>query len=413
MSSVLDVIPKLYRFGVFARYLVMDWFSSRKPGHRCDYYFFVNGMHFQENTEFGLEVGKAEYWLRLLDIQGTRGLLVINPFRVRPTQKTTRKYLTLEPLAIRILLRLFFTSKREWVIERCDPEGFLKRNLFNKLTVETYFNFLSRNPTVLILGIGLTPELCLVAKYIGVTTLEFQHGSTNKGSFSTIGTCMWTPDYEYVWDKHYLAGVENRNNLIPIGYPRKFPNMSPTQPLTETGRPKNVLVSLSYGDAGSIDPAGVMNTIVYEAISVLVAEKFNVTIRPHPASTIGLEVSLQDKIYRRKFVPWFKNDYVLQQTILDEDRPIFESISGSDFHLTFSSSLVVEAAYMGIPSFLLCKEGEVDDYLASLIQYGIAKLSTPSNLLRDFSATNFPGPYPNTLDEQLFLQTFNYFLHVK
>ena len=394
----------LYRLCVFAKYLLQDQFAGKKTStESLQYFFFVNGMHFQQKTSFGLVIDKAEHWLRLLDNEGITGSLIINPFRVRPAHKTSRDFITLEKVAFICFFKYFLFPRKELFIEKCDSDQILKRNFFNKLCVQTYFEFFNKNEIPLVLGIGLTPSLCLVAKFYGIRTIEFQHGSTRKSQFSTIGVSHSAPEYEFVWDSYFTTDVTNTESLIVIGYPRKFSTVEPQGPTPKDSSKKRFLVSLSYDEPNSIDPEGMVNPVLYEAIKKLVEDDYKITVRPHPVSLFGLEVSFKDKNYFKRFKSWFNSDEVMRKTLLDGETPIVEALFKHDIHLTYSSSVVAEASYLGVPSFLLGKHEEVDDFMLSLIRYGSARFSSPESILDDLNDLSEPLQYQNSLNEKVFL----------
>ncbi len=413
MHLILRFLRLLYRLGVFAKYILTDLMSGRMIVPSCNFLFFANGMHFNEKSEAGLNLGKAEIWLSLLERNGIKGHLVLNPLAVRPIQPSARSLTTLEIMAVCSVLKLLFSKDRKWFIEQCDPDQKLKRSLFNKVAIQTYNNFLEAYPTPLILGIGLTPGLCLVAKYRGITTVEIQHGSYNKMELTQIGLSSDSPDLAFVWDRFFQEDMANAENLIVIGYPKDF-NGTYFRDLKQGFNSSNrVLVSLSYDDLNSIDPAGVINVELFNAVLQLLNLGYKITFKPHPAALAGLEISLHDRKYHRKFKPWFKLNPHMQTITLNEESSVFELLINHDFHLTYSSSTVLEAAYLGIPSFLLCKSFEVDDFLNRLIEDGYAYLTSPSTLGKDLTTPITPRQYPNPLDEGIFLESIKAVLKSK
>ena len=378
------------------------------PNKPSDYFFFANGMHFQSQLDSGMIIDKAEFWLEILDSNNINGFVVVNPFAVRPRETYSRPLIVLEKLAVLNLLQSFFFRKRKWFIDKCDPKLYIERTRMNRIIVETYHQFLDRNPVKLILGIGLNSTLVLVAREHGIKTIEFQHGVGFQDEYIDFGKSPSLPDGIFVWDKHFCESSGNGSVTKAIGYPKDFSSLSDRMAAKELLPKKRFLVSLSYGDVESVDPGGVMNRQVYECISRLVANNYQVTLRPHPASLTGIEVSLQDRIYYRKFLPWFKDDELLSKTSLDMSNSLFDALLNNDFHLTFASSVVLEAAYLGVPSFLVCKPEQIPFFPKEIFKLGMTIFTTPGTILSDLELNaKSLNIFRNDLDKNLFIETIS------
>lgn len=403
-TKLSNLLQEFYRHLILLKYCLEGFLCYPNRGSNTDqYYFFANGMHFQEKSNSGLIIDKAEYWLHILDSKNVKGSIVLNPFAVRPRGKISRNLIRLEKLVFLNLLRAFRLYPQSWFIDKCDPNFYIDRTLSNRLIVETYHQFLKKKSVKLILGIGLNLKLVLVAKSHGIKTIEFQHGVGAKDEFVNYGKFDTLPDLIFTWDKHF-SGKSRDEFVRTLGYPKDFSSMIKSEEV-QTSR-NRILVTLSYGDRDSVDPAGMLNRLLYECISTLVANRFIVTIRPHPAALTGLEVSFQDKIFFRKFVPWFKANPISSNTTIDINSPLFELLMQNNFHLTFCSSVALEAAYLKVPSLLLCERDQTPNFPEELIESGIIKFTNPENLIKDLSAVSLNlKRFPNVLDEGLFIDT--------
>jgi hypothetical protein len=58
---------------------------------------------------------------------------------------------------------------------------------------------------------------------------------------------------------------------------------------------------------------------------------------------------------------------------------------------------------------MLCKVEELDDFLLSLVELGKANFSSAETILHDLSGFQKYVPYPNQLNEKLFLKALERF----
>lgn len=366
--------------------------------------FFANGMHFQDLTSEGFILSKAEYWMETLQRAGICFATILNPFSVRPRGKTARPLFSIEYLLLWSVVNFIFHRHWNWVIDQCDPNYGIKRTLKSKICVQIYFEFLLTNRVKVVMGIAMTPELCLVARFLNLPTFEFQHGAASVEELEVFGKDSKFPDFLFVWNEHYSRGRANESSLINIGYPNDFSKHTKKENHLLDDRCLKVLVSLSYGDLNSADPTGFLNKALVEPIEKVLLDGCEVYLRFHPAVFTGLEISREDSKLVETFIRWKEKHRILQNVKIDHEARVYDSLANVDIHFTFASSTVLEAAYCRVPSFLFCNEDEAPNIPYFLYEMGIVQHYQENfHLDETFEETLFPllSKLPN---EELFLQ---------
>jgi hypothetical protein len=407
----LKFFDRMYRIPrLITRIFVSSFQNPSSRNSSAKIAFFSSGMHFQEMSEDGLILAKAEYWISVLERSGIGTQTVLNPFSVEPSAKTSRHLHSIEYLSLNSLKRYLLVNDFKWVIDQCDTENKISRSLKNKICTQIYYDYLRESNFKVIAGIALPPELCVVASHLDLPTYEFQHGSSLTDELDSIGRYLTAPKFLFVWDSHYSKGRPNEKSLIHIGYPKRFQQRTDlSNQLAGTSRLK-ILVSMSYGELESADPSGFLNEVLYRSIHAVLDDGHEVYLRFHPAVFTGLEISLNDSKLIRDFLRWKQDQICLQNVNIDQRSNLFESLANVDLHFTFASSTVIEAAYSGVASFLFCNVASAPNLPAALFESGIVQFACESSVISQIRASAKPISFQNSMDEELFLKKmFNHF----
>lgn len=187
------------------------------------------------------------------------------------------------------------------------------------------------NPTIIVLNNDALPDtraIVLVAKELGIPTVEIQHGIYQSNSLLPTGRYV---DYLFVWGKYfkrlYLKQKIRHSKTIKIlGYPYDF------KPLPQEHR-KQKLTVYYLGQNFELYTRDLLDVKV-ETVDTLnkICEKydFEFVYRPHPGDPREL---LQRKLPNVKFAP--------RNEILEE------SFRKGDIFISFNSTALVEAALRG------------------------------------------------------------------
>jgi hypothetical protein len=399
------LLNQMYRTPrLLARFFASSHLRRASISASSEIAIFANGMHYQDLTAEGFVLSKAEYWMATLQKVGIDFETILNPFSVRPRGKTARPLFSIEYLLLRSVVSFILHGHWKWVIDQCDPKGELTRTLKSKICVQIYFEFLRKNRVKVVMGIAMTPELCLVARFLNLPTFEFQHGAALIGELDVYGKYSKFPDFLFVWDDHYSRGRTNESSLINIGYPNDFSKQTTKENQLFGGRSLRVLVSMSYGDFNSADPTGFLNKDLVDPIEKVLLDGYEVYLRFHPAVFTGLEISREDSKLVQTFLHWKEKHRILQNAKIDKNDRLYDSLINVDIHFTFASSTVLEAAYCKVPSLLFCNEDDAPNIPSFLYDMGIVQYYR-ENFHFDETCMNTHFPLlskpPN---EELFLQ---------
>lgn len=247
-----------------------------------------------------------------------------------------------------------------------------------------------------VIGINPSRELCAVCKERGIWVADLQHGviaDTHPwygANFRGSDPSQWAPDAFLVWDQGSAEVLEKwapaaGAEIYLIGNPwvDRFRRKSDVDevycdlvkrfPLPENGKP-NVLVSLtwfSYGiPNGHIHPA--LEQFILENIDV-----YNWYFRLHPNQLQGFATE-----EGRDFFKYFSATFPAEKIDwkLASAMPLPLLLSRTNIHVTWSSSVCMEAASFGIESLVMDPEflpgGKRQDYYSYLADQGfICKIS--------------------------------------
>jgi hypothetical protein len=250
-----------------------------------------------------------------------------------------------------------------------------------------YENILNITKARFIIGIGLSPGICLAAKKNKTITIELLHGIGYQ--FIPWGWDLFDandlPDKILVLDdvsEKTFKPLERKGlKILKIEHPfyKKISNSKYSVPkewsYTSNRDKKNILMTLQWGYAGELDEFnGILkNGLFYDEIEKLIDKRPDIYwhFRLHPAQTKG---DLAEKIipliikYSKKYsnISWEKSSVL----------PLAYVALACDLHITMSSMSCYEVSMIGLPSLILCPttrdEGIHKDYFSDLVREGYA-----------------------------------------
>lgn len=277
---------------------------------------------------------------------------------------------------------------------------FLKKNVypFSNMEVKVWRKILDVTRPKLVIAILPSRELCLACKERGVWVADLQHGVISDehywygALFRESDPAKWLPDCFLVWDKG-SANVLKRwvdpgeVSIKVIGNPwvQRFKKIDPSDKVVAGLKEKyiakeenklNILVSLSWGCTDLAN--GYMHPEL-EKFIVETAGIYNWAIRLHNTQIHGFA---SDE--GRKFPVYFKQVFggVAVEWEQSSLMPLPLLLSQVDLHITWSSSVCMEASYFGVPSLVLCprmqKGGDAESYFDYLVELGYVTKTTPA-----------------------------------
>lgn len=254
---------------------------------------------------------------------------------------------------------------------------------------------------VCVIGIQPNEGLCRAGKLKGIPVYDFQHGVIDdkhpwygsdycrnkeygalvngffcwdEASASTL--LKWAPqkgiDVRVVGNPWFSRfEIAHKNDLLvqeALNSGQIFGN----------GRPV-VLVSLQWGTKDFYDKYSGYNGFMIDALEQTILETghlFNWLLRLHPIQMRGSEKMLSQKYLMRTFGHMSSVEWRISSEL-----PLPVVLKQADLHITESSSVVVEASWMGIRSALLnddiCPGGAAESYYANERECGLAEVIKP------------------------------------
>ena len=370
--------------------------------------FVASVRDFQLTGDSQFVPDKFELWRQEIKSLGLSAKLVVMPFSEKQNKSIPQEAYFIEPFAlpsrftgigvgaIFSLLRSLHKSQQTL---RTPQSIYITRQLWK--------NFLLYSKPKVVIGIGLTDLMLEVCSELGIKTIECQHGV-----FSAAELKRWWrtpsevtdyfPDLFVTWDRHYSEIATKLGiNALTLGYPFDFSKIDHDEAILQQptrSAEASIVATLSCRETSGIDPWGMIDTNMDFAISVLLGSGFRVQLRVHPMAEKGF-------IRRFKVSRWLSQRYPGCEVIFPSDETILQSLKAADIHLTVSSSTMLEAAYLGIPT--LCFSTECLSWFPDqIMNMGIVKPTNRESILEDvIELIKFPtNKFRNPLDIQRFRQ---------
>lgn len=361
--------------------------SGTENSLNTDLVFVVSGADFQRSLNGSHVADKIDLWRKEVDILGLRSELVILPFSRTRGKKIPRDALSIEPIAQKSFLKLFGARG---LLKRVNGLRVAGQSPNLPLSVQLlsliWLNFLSLAKPKIVIGIGVTGVLLATCKELGIKTIEVQHGVFDSEELEkwwpgSLRTSNDVPDLLLTWDEYY-SKIANELDVstLTVGYPHYFLNIVPEEVNLLNGphsRRICVVATLSCREETGIDPWGMINQQMHLSLLKLLEQNFRVLLRIHPVAEGGM-------LRRRQISRWVHKRYKNAELSFPSDTGIIRSLMDADIHLTNSSSAILEASYLGVPSLYLAS-GNLSWFPPRLIEFGLAKATTVDALLQDIT----------------------------
>lgn len=225
----------------------------------------------------------------------------------------------------------------------------------------------------LVIGIGLSDDLCKSARALSIQTIEVQHG------FFTEMPKYWKqylPDYFFCWDtssaaKASVAGL----NSVVAGHP--FDPLVASRELSIQASSSVVCcVGLSWDENGTVDSFGSFSPSLLSAAKGLEASGAKLVLRLHPV------MSSLSNLKVRKYLREIRN--LLPQALIHNpyEVSLLDTIAASSFALTESSSIAFDFALLGKSTIVL------NDKARESLSRAIKGRGLSENLIQDIDETS-------------------------
>lgn len=257
--------------------------------------------------------------------------------------------------------------------------------MLNLNNFDVYKLIFEKSQAKLIIGIGLTSDLCSSAKKCNIRTIELLHGigytfipwGWDKLDADKLPNTVLVLDDVSIESFKPLKSKGLSIIKVPHPFHKKIldPDFSPPNEWTYTARPnrKNILITLQWGYDGEINEFDgiLINGIFYSELELLIKkrEDFFWHFRLHPVQMkddiSNKAISLmQDLSNKYSNIVWEKSSTV----------PLTSVASVCDAHITMSSMSCYDAAFFGLPSLVICpttrNDGIYKNYFMDLVSEG-------------------------------------------
>lgn len=263
--------------------------------------------------------------------------------------------------------------------------------------IALWCDILNKAKPKIVIGIQPDKYLCRAGKIKGIPVYDLQHGIIPEedpwyGSKYRILTPIEDlPDGFLCWDDQAVATIAKWSDMKGIGAIRvgnpwflRFIKEDTDDLLVQEAitagkvcdntRPC-ILVSLQWG-MKDFYPDIFSNGVLADALEKVIldtADMYNWILRLHPIQIMGKERKialryLTDSFGKEKALEWLESSQV----------PIPIVLQQADIHITYHSTVTIEAAWMGVKSALLnqqiCKEGKFESFYAHERSIGMAEV---------------------------------------
>jgi hypothetical protein len=269
---------------------------------------------------------------------------------------------------------------------------------FSWMEVKIWEKILTNCGAKAVIAILPSRELCYVCRQRGIWVCDVQHGVIGNehywygADFRASDPIKWLPNSFLVWDEgshqvinRWAKGKDVDVEIIGNPWVDRFRYISESDELVANLRlkykignneKKTVLLSLSWG------VHGLENKFIHPALEKFIQDTvhiYNWKIRLHPnqvkgfASNEGREfVKYYDENWRSYGVEWEETTSM----------PLPLLLLNTDYHVTWVSSVCMEASYFGVPTLVLCPKllpgGDFESYYEYLVEKGYVEKLMPT-----------------------------------
>ena len=293
---------------------------------------------------------------------------------------------------------------------------------FSWMEVKIWEKILDQTDAKSVIAILPSRELCYVCRQRGIWVCDLQHGVIADEhywygiKFRENDPVKWLPNAFLVWDEgsHKVINKwasQKHIDVIMVGNPwiERFRNKLKADSLVDSlkiqykitkSEKKNILLSLSWGGHG------LENKFIHPSLEQLIkdtSDTYNWKIRLHPNQMRGFA---SDE--GREFISYYKKHFEGLNVEWDNSTamPLPLLLSSVDCHITWVSSVCMEAAYFGIPSLVLCPKlrqgGAFESYYNYLVDLGyVDKLDSDYNVIKEWIGRKSVAKMPYYCDHAI------------
>jgi len=264
--------------------------------------------------------------------------------------------------------------------------------------VDLWCKILKTASPICVIGIQPNESLCRAGKLKNIPIYDIQHGVIADahpwyGEIYRKDTSIQNlPDGFLCWDEPSTVtiskwAVNKGIRVLNVGNPwflRFFKSQNDDQLVNEAlaegnkidddERPR-IVVSLQWGLAIEY-PDRIFNGVIVDALEQVILsteQSYNWILRLHPAQLRGVE--------REMCLTYLKKTFGAEKTqkwLQTSELPLPVVLKKADLHITDSSTVVIEAAWLGIRSGLLCEKlergGKYEGYFSNERNTGMAEI---------------------------------------
>nr|WP_320161323.1 hypothetical protein [uncultured Methanoregula sp.] len=262
--------------------------------------------------------------------------------------------------------------------------GNIKREWIESHYVDLWCQILKKATPLCIIGIQPDEYLCTAGKLLSIPVYDLQHGAIANdhlwyGEANRTSTPIEKlPDGFLCWDDQSAATIarwahKKGIRILKVGNPwfLRFAEPKDDDQLVSEANVQIkkfnsnlpcILVTLQW-ELKKFFPDHLSNGIMSDSLEKAILETrdtYNWIIRLHPIQLIGMERDVVFKYLSSTFDPETANVWIKSSEI-----PLPVMLKKVDLHITDSSSTVIEAAWMGIPSGILNEQFNLNGKYAS------------------------------------------------
>lgn len=349
--------------------------------------FVASIRDFQISNEGQFVPDKFEIWRQEINSLGLSSKLVVMPFSDKQNKEILQEALYIEPFVWTSSIKgIGLMAVFRFLRDRLFTQSPFRSAWSVYATKQIWKNFLLCSKPRVLIGIGMTDVILEVCSELGIKTIECQHGVFNEMELKRwwaepSSAINYFPDLFVTWDRYYCEIASKLGiNALTLGYPYDFSKIVEREAISQQVNKDsrgNIVATLSCRETNGIDPWGMINTDIDLAISALIRSGIRVLIRVHP---------MAEKDFMRRFnvSRWLSKRYPGSQVIFPSEKSILQSLKMADIHLTVSSSTILEAAYLGIPTLCLSNE-TLSWFPKQLVSLGFVKQTNEESILEDFN----------------------------
>lgn len=228
----------------------------------------------------------------------------------------------------------------------------------------------------IVIGIGLSDDLCKAARELSIPTVEVQHG------FFVDMPPYWQhslPDYFFAWDYSSAEkATEAGHKGIVAGHPLDHERGPISSAAVRNGKPL-CCVALSWDEQDTSDRFGSMSPEVLSAARHLQGLNVTLVVRLHPVMTQISALNLWR--YKKEILRLLPNSIIHNPTRIS----LADTVSLCSFALTHSSSIAFDFAVSGKASIV------IEEHAREALAAGVNRHGLPKALIKSIESLDQIG----------------------